>query len=134
MDSKRSYSTMLYIGLAGILGALARFGFSTIWNPSTEVVFPWGTFFCNLAGCLLLGFLVFTDKLRIPAKLQMAITTGFIGSFTTFSTFSYETVNMLRQGHMILALLYVLGSLWGGLLITWLGIRLAKSIQGGNLS
>ncbi|NOV03311.1 fluoride efflux transporter CrcB [Paenibacillus planticolens] len=116
---------MLYIGLAGILGALARFGLSSLWNPGTAAVFPWGTLLCNLAGCILLGFISFTDRLPIPAKLQLPITTGFIGSFTTFSTFSYETVNMFNQGYLMLALLYVLVSLWGGLGFTWLGIRLA---------
>ncbi|MBP1961283.1 fluoride efflux transporter CrcB [Paenibacillus aceris] len=116
---------MLYIGLAGICGALARFGLSMLWNPGTAGVFPWGTFICNLAGCLLLGFISFTDRLPIPAKLQLPITTGFIGSFTTFSTFSYETVYMYKQGHLILALIYVLASLWGGLGLTWVGVRIA---------
>ncbi|SDM93886.1 CrcB protein [Paenibacillus sp. yr247] len=122
---------MIYIGIAGILGALARFGLSILWNPNTAAVFPWGTLFCNLAGCLLLGFIMFAYKLNIPTRLQLPITTGFIGSFTTFSTFSYETVNMLNQGHLILAALYVLGSLWGGLGFTWIGVRIGESIRGG---
>lgn len=122
---------MLYVGLAGILGALVRFGLSTLWNPNTSDGFPWGTLFCNLAGCLLLGFITFTKKLPISAGLRLAITTGFIGSFTTFSAFSYETVNMLNHGQLILAVLYVLGSLWGGLGFTWLGIRLGESVRGG---
>lgn len=126
---------MLYIGLAGICGALARFGLSVLWNPGTAAVFPWGTFICNLAGCFLLGFISFTDRLPIPAKLQLPITTGFIGSFTTFSTFSYETVNMYNQGYLTLALIYVLGSLWGGLAFTWIGVRIALlSRRGAGLS
>jgi CrcB protein len=126
---------MLFIGLAGILGALARFGLSTLWNPATATLFPWGTFICNLLGCLLLGFITFTDRLPIPVKLQLPITTGFIGSFTTFSTFSYETVHMFHQGHQFLALIYVLGSLWGGLALTWIGVRFALlSHRGEQLS
>jgi CrcB protein len=127
--NNRSCMNMLYIGLAGIFGALARFGLSTLWNPATSTLFPWGTLFCNLAGCLLLGFIIFADKLSIPARVQLPITTGFIGSFTTFSTFSYETVSMLNQGHLILAALYVFGSLWGGLGFTWIGVRLGLSVR-----
>ncbi|KQX64619.1 fluoride efflux transporter CrcB [Paenibacillus sp. Root444D2] len=122
---------MLYIGLAGILGAIARFGLSSLWNPTTASVFPWGTFFCNLTGCLILGFITFAEKLPIPTKLRLPITTGFIGSFTTFSTFSYETMSMLNHGHMILAALYVLGSLWGGLGAAWLGVHIGESVRGG---
>ncbi|NRF92740.1 fluoride efflux transporter CrcB [Paenibacillus frigoriresistens] len=124
---------MLYIGLAGILGAIARFGLSALWNPTTASVFPWGTFSCNLIGCLILGFLTFATKLPIPARLRLPITTGFIGSFTTFSTFSYETMSMLNQGQMLLAVLYVMGSLWGGLGATWLGVRIGESVRGSVL-
>lgn len=122
---------MLYIGLAGILGAIARFGLSALWNPTSASVFPWGTFFCNLTGCLILGFITFAEKLPIPTRLRLPITTGFIGSFTTFSTFSYETMSMLNHGHMILAALYVLGSLWGGLVAAWMGVCIGESVRGG---
>ncbi|KRF32065.1 fluoride efflux transporter CrcB [Paenibacillus sp. Soil787] len=125
---------MLYIGLAGILGAIARFGLSVLWNPKTASVFPWGTFICNLIGCLILGFITFAPKLRIPARFRLPITTGFIGSFTTFSTFSYESMSMLNQGHMVLAALYVMGSLWGGLGTTWMGVRIGESVLGGDRS
>ncbi|NEW05408.1 fluoride efflux transporter CrcB [Paenibacillus sp. SYP-B3998] len=123
---------MLYIGFAGIFGALARYGLSLAWNPASPMAFPWGTLFCNFAGCLLLGFLAFAEGLAIPIRIRAAITTGFIGSFTTFSTFSYETFTMLKHGHLLLAALYVGGSLWGGLGFTWVGIRIAERFQGGG--
>ena len=104
---------MLYIGLAGILGAIARFGLSALWNPTSASVFPWGTFFCNLIGCLILGFITFPEKLPIPTRLRLPIATGFIGSFTTFSTFSYETMSMLNHGHMILAAILCFGKFMG---------------------
>lgn len=125
---------MLYIGIAGILGALARYGLSLLWNPAPSAMIPWGTVICNLAGCLLLGYLAFTDRLPIPVKLQVPITTGFIGSFTTFSTFSFETVDMLKHGHLLLALTYVLGSLWAGLGLTWAGARLGQRKRKGATS
>ena len=122
---------MLYIGLAGILGAIARFGLSPYGILRRLPYFPWGTLFCNLIGCLILGFITFAEKLPIPTRLRLPITTGFIGSFTTFSTLSYETMSMLNHGHMILAALYVLGSLWGVLVAAWMGVRIGESVRGG---
>ncbi|MFD0697218.1 fluoride efflux transporter CrcB [Paenibacillus sp. GCM10027628] len=124
--------TIVYIGVAGIFGALARYMLSLAWNPASPSAFPWGTLICNFLGCLLLGFLAFADWLPLPLKLRSALTTGFIGSFTTFSTFSYETVSMLKLGHFFLAALYIGGSLWGGLAFTWLGIRLGETARSGG--
>lgn len=118
--------TSIYMGIAGILGALTRYAFSMIWNPSAPNEFPWGTLICNYTGCLLLSFIAFSKVIRLPAKLRLAISTGFIGAFTTFSTLSYETFAMLHTGHSLLALAYVLVSLWGGLIFTWIGSRVAE--------
>lgn len=125
---------MLYIGIAGIFGALARFGISLIWNPVSPALFPWGTLICNLAGCFLLGYLAYTKGSLLPVKLQLPVTTGFIGSFTTFSTFSYETIAMVKHGYWLLAFLYVFVSLWAGLGLTWLGVRLAEGNGKGAMS
>ncbi|MBD0379292.1 fluoride efflux transporter CrcB [Paenibacillus sedimenti] len=123
---------MLYIGVAGIFGALARYALSLAWNSASPTAFPWGTLLCNFFGCLLLGFLAFAEWLHIPDKLRIALTTGFIGSFTTFSTFSYETIGMLKQGHLLLAAIYVCGSLSGGLVFTWIGMRLGEITRTGG--
>nr|WP_313779642.1 CrcB family protein [Paenibacillus larvae] len=63
-------------------------------------------------------------------RLQLAINTGFIGSFTTFSTFSVETVELFRGGEIGMAIAYVLLSLWGGLGLAWAGFALAKRKEG----
>jgi CrcB protein len=117
--------TSVYIGIAGALGALTRYAFSMLWNSTSPNVFPWGTLFCNLAGCLLLSFLAHSVLIRLPEQLRLAVTTGYIGSFTTFSALSFETFSMIDSGHTFLAIIYMLASLSGGLLFAWLGSRVA---------
>jgi CrcB protein len=117
--------TSVYIGIAGALGALTRYAFSLLWNSTAPMVLPWGTLFCNLAGCFLLSFLAHSMLNRWPEQLRLAVTTGFIGSFTTFSALSFESFSMIDSGHTFLALIYMLASLLGGLLFAWLGSRVA---------
>jgi CrcB protein len=115
----------LYIGIAGVLGAWTRYACSLLWNPASPEKFPWGTLFCNLSGCLLISFIAYSTFKQVSAGLRLTITTGFIGSYTTFSSFSFETFAMLDAGHVWLAVIYIMGSLWGGLLFAWLGYRIA---------
>ncbi|GKS12614.1 putative fluoride ion transporter CrcB 1 [Paenibacillus chitinolyticus] len=112
------------IGTAGVFGALSRYGLSVLWNEGTGS-FPWGTLACNMIGCMLLGY--FSEALlpRWPQELRTAVMTGFIGAFTTFSTFSMETVRMLQDHRVPLALLYIGVSLFGGLLAVSLGTAAA---------
>jgi CrcB protein len=117
--------TSIYIGIAGALGALTRYACTILWNPASSEKFPWGTLACNLFGCLLLSLIAFSTLNRLPAHLRLAITTGFIGAFTTFSSLSFEAFAMMDTGHVRLAVIYMLASLWGGLLFAWLGNRIA---------
>lgn len=104
--------TYLLIALGGALGALARFaigGWVTAWAGAG--LFPWGTFAINVAGSLLLGIVL--QALPAPAvspDLRALLAVGFCGSFTTFSTFGYETVLLLGSGGYTLAATYVCGS------------------------
>ncbi len=119
---------MLYVlvGLAGILGASARYGLGLLIGDLTAGPFPWPTLAINLIGSFLLGYathFLFQTKL-LHQYVITAIGTGFIGSFTTFSTFSVETVTLLNERHLADALLYVLVSLFGGLFLSYLGYAL----------
>jgi CrcB protein len=126
--------TSIYIGIAGVLGALTRYACTLLWNPATPGKFPWGTLFCNLSGCLLISFIAFSMFNQIPAQLRLAITTGFIGSFTTFSSLSFEAFAMIDTGHVWIAVMYIMVSLWGGLFFAWLGNRLALARSSGGAS
>lgn len=117
------------IGLAGMVGALLRYylGLSVHWN--WDMIFPLGTLITNYIGSFALGWFttwVSTSALGHPL-IRAGIGTGLIGSFTTFSTFSVETMKLLQAGYWATALAYVLLSVWGGLTLAWLGYRLAQA-------
>jgi CrcB protein len=119
----------LAIGLAGALGAVLRYWLGEAVSGWWTNSFPIATLVINYLGCIALGW--FTGRVSklpsFPPWLRTGIATGLIGSFTTFSTFSVETLNLLQNGQWMLALLYVLLSLWGGLVLAWWGIRKADT-------
>jgi CrcB protein len=88
--------------------------------------FPWGTFLVNLVGSMLLGAIIKTaDMVVVSTEVRAMLTIGFCGSFTTFSTFTFETVTLLQKGLYLRAAVYALGSLVLGLIGLWLGMRSA---------
>jgi CrcB protein len=124
---------ILYISIAGVLGTLSRYGLSTFTQKLTGAGFPFGTLLVNVLGSLAIGFIMqlgmSTDI--IPRSLRIAATIGFMGAFTTFSTFSYETVSYVQDGAWLLASLNILLNLTLCLSATWLGMALGKVTAGG---
>ncbi|WLD92779.1 fluoride efflux transporter CrcB [Alkalihalobacillus sp. AL-G] len=116
----------LLVILGGFFGAICRYMVGE-W-VSTGDGFPIGTLAVNLIGCFLLGWLLTYVRRwnRMKTEVIQLIGTGFIGSFTTFSTFSVETLNLLQDEKFIIALLYIVASVFVGLLFTCLGYKLAK--------
>ena len=114
----------------GAAGTLARYGLQGLVQSWTGSMFPTGTLTVNLLGCFLLGGVAqFSfQHLTIPSDWRMAITVGFVGAFTTFSTFTWETVRMLDDGAWPSAILYLGVSVIGGLLAVMLGMRLANAL------
>jgi fluoride exporter len=114
----------------GALGTLARYGMQGIVQEHTGAEFPTGTLAVNLLGCLLLGGVAEfgLTHLTIPPEWRIGITTGFFGAFTTFSTFSWETIRMLEDGEWGRASAYVAVSLFGGLVCAFIGMKVADRI------
>ncbi|NDQ57568.1 MAG: fluoride efflux transporter CrcB [Acidipila sp.] len=112
----------------GAIGTLARYGLQGLVQFRTPGTFPTGTLAVNLSGCLFVGLIgQFTlNHLVISPDWRMAITIGFFGGFTTFSSFGWETIKMLEDGEWQRATVYVALSVSVGLLLTWAGIRLAN--------
>ena len=118
---------ILYIALGGSLGALARYGLSKWIHLSASDIFPWGTLAVNLTGCFLIGFFFeLFETSVIPADLRSFITIGFIGAYTTFSTYSLESVNLLREGQIKLFVTNILLSTLLGLLLVVTGLYASR--------
>ena len=122
--------TILGIAVLGAVGALARNGLDGWVANRTGGSFPWGTLVINASGCFLLGlvYTLLTDRYAIDASLRFALTTGFLGAYTTFSTFSLETVGLLQQGRGPAALTNVGLSLLLGLGGAYAGILVARTV------
>jgi CrcB protein len=112
----------------GSIGTLARYGLQGVVQYRTGSTFPAGTLMVNLLGCFLMGGIgqYSLMHISIPADWRIGLTVGFFGAFTTFSTFSWETVHLLNDGDWIRALLYAGVSFLGGLFLLKLGMRLAS--------
>ncbi|MHC9160946.1 MULTISPECIES: fluoride efflux transporter CrcB [Exiguobacterium] len=122
----------VYVGLAGAVGALARYGLGLMVDSLGSSVFPVATLLTNLIGSFLLGWLthMFLRTGKPSPQFVTIVGTGMIGSFTTFSTFSVETIRLLEESRIGLALLYVFLSITLGLGSSWLGYRVGVRRKG----
>jgi CrcB protein len=115
------------IALGGGLGAPARYGVAQLIH-STPDGFPWATFWTNITGSLALGLILGLLLERFPPKRYLApfLATGFLGAYTTYSTFAVETVLLLKNGHVTVALAYSVCSLAVGFIAVWVGLSVAR--------
>lgn len=120
---------ILAVAVAGALGAVSRYGLGSFIQRYFPSGFPGGTLVVNIIGCFLLGLIasIGFDKFANPT-LKIAITVGLLGSFTTFSTFGFDTVSLLQDGHEFKALLNILLSVGLGLMAAWLGMITFRSL------
>ncbi|HEX9890560.1 MAG TPA: fluoride efflux transporter CrcB [Actinomycetota bacterium] len=118
------------VGGAGALGAMARYLFEGLVSTRWPGIFPLGTFLVNASGCLLLGFVftVTTERFLVEPAIRSAITIGFLGAYTTFSTFSLETLRLIEDGAYLVAAANALGSLAAGLVAVYVGIVLGRMV------
>ena len=122
---------LLLIGTGGFFGAICRHSLNSWLTRSTHFPqFPIGILAVNLTGCLLigavLGFLEARDLAMTNARYLVVV--GFLGGFTTFSTFGFDTFAMIRSGHLGYAIANVLISVIGGVLAVWIGYRAVLKI------
>lgn len=121
---------LLFIACGGAVGAVMRYGASLGVYSIVGRSFPYGTLFVNVVGSLLMGYLsvVMLDRMNISPEWRAAILVGVLGSFTTFSTFSIETLNLIEQGDMMRALLNIASSVLICLAAVWLGVSLGRQL------
>lgn len=121
----------LYISIGAIIGANARFLISQWAAERLGAGFPYGTFFVNVTGCFIIGLFygLGENRITITPELRLLFAIGFLGGFTTFSTFGYESAALLRSGDLILALLNIVGSNLLGLLAVIVGLTVARLLS-----
>ncbi|HEY1253849.1 MAG TPA: fluoride efflux transporter CrcB [Terracidiphilus sp.] len=121
----------LLIAVGGALGSIARYWVGSTIAGRMGSRFPYGTFVINLTACIIIGFsLTYLGKRAgLSPAWRFLIPIGFIGAYSTFSTYEWETLTTLRAGAFAMAGLYAIGSLILGLVATWLGAVLAEAIS-----
>lgn len=118
---------LLLVGLGGCLGSMARYSLGAwVLHLGAQGRFPLGTFLVNVLGCWVVGMLAGAGVRYqwFGADVRLFLFTGLLGGFTTFSAFGLETLHLLRDGDVGVALLYVGGSVVLGIALVWLGFRL----------
>ncbi len=120
----------LIIGFGGFLGAIARYAVSVWIGQRWGRVFPFGTFFINVSGSFLIALVMSlsTERLMINPQWRLFLAVGFLGAYTTFSTFEFETGNLLRDGEWLIAGLNVLLSVAAGFIALKTGEVISRMI------
>jgi CrcB protein len=118
------------VGIGGLLGANARYQVGEWIASRWSTAFPWGTLLINVSGSFVLSlFLTLTaERFSVRPTTRLFVATGFLGGYTTFSTFSYEAVRLLQRGHPTRAMLYVAASLIAGIAAVVAGIVVARVV------
>jgi fluoride exporter len=122
--------TVIGIAVAGALGALARYGLDGAVSRRAAGAFPWGTLVVNVSGSFALGFVftLLTERWLAAPWVRSALTIGFLGAYTTFSTLSLESYRLLEDGAYGLAFANLLGSLAAGVAAVYAGVVLGRLV------
>ena len=122
-------SVLAAIALGGALGAPARYGVAQLIHVAPNS-FPWATFWTNISGSFALGLILMLILERFPPTryLRPFVATGFLGAYTTYSTFAVDTDLLFKDGHAFIGLAYAAASLLGGCFAVWVGIRAARVV------
>jgi CrcB protein len=118
------------VAVGGALGALARYGLDRFIEHHLFTVFPWSTLAINVTGCLLAGLAIggIVERHEAPAWLRVGAVVGFLGAYTTFSTFAQETLDLLEADHAALGLLNTAASVATGVAAVYVGLALGRSV------
>ena len=125
-----SFNMIIAIGLGGFFGAICRYLTASRISIWLGPEFPYGTLAVNAIGSFILGFLsrFFIEHVIIDELIKIGLLVGFLGAFTTYSTFSYETVVLLQEGDFFKALLNILVNTVLCITLCFLGLQIAKSL------
>ena len=120
---------IIAIGIAGLAGTLARYWLSGLLDQWWGGTFPFGTLIVNLVGCLAIGVLFHSmEKYLIDPVVRSVVLIGFLGGFTTFSSFAVQSFNLLRDGEIFLASANIVISNMVGLFLVWVGYSVSRAL------
>lgn len=119
---------ILYLSLGGAAGTLSRYWLSGVAQRLAGGSFPAGTFAVNMAGCLLFGAVwgFFENRMLPGSEVRLLVLTGFMGAFTTFSTYMFETASLVKYGQIAMAMANVVGQSVAGLALVLAGMALGR--------
>ena len=120
----------IWVGIAGFFGATARYALGGFISERTRGAFPWETLVINVSGCFALGFIftLLTERFMPNPTVRIALTVGFLGAYTTFSTFAFETMRLAQDGAMLLASINIVASVGVGLLAVYAGTWAGRAL------
>lgn len=120
----------IVISIGAAIGGVFRYGLASFIQKKVESFFPYGTLIVNITGSFILGFIMYylDEKEFLSPQMRLFLTVGLCGGFTTFSTFSYETLNLIKNSQFLLAAFNVLGSVFLCLIAIYLAYVLSKSL------
>jgi fluoride exporter len=120
----------LAVGVGGFVGAIARFWLASYVGQRMGTRFPYGTFLVNVSGCFLVGFAmtILADRTNLSPTYRYLIPIGFIGGYTTFSAFEYETLRAIQGGQLTIGLLNIVLSVTVGFVMVWTGALVGKAV------
>jgi CrcB protein len=122
---------VVYVALGGAVGAAARYLVSNWMAAWLGTDFPWGTFFANISGSFLIGVvLVLVEGGNLPAEARLLVAVGMLGGYTTFSSFSYESLQLITGGEIFATFLNMFGQLALGLFFVYLGVVVGRLLGG----
>lgn len=126
----RMLKTLVYIGVGSCFGGVARYLLSQLIREKVGAAFPWGTFVVNVLGCFIIGVIYGMIDRGYPMSNEMRafLTVGFCGGFTTFSTFVYETHQLLSTSGLLLMAVYAGISFAAGLICAYMGQMLVRNV------
>ena len=128
MAMQVGWSEIGWLAAAGAIGTLARYGVTGLAYRLNSGEYPWGTLAVNALGCFLFGlvWMLAEDRMLISGRTRFIVLTGFMGAFTTFSTFAYETAALARDSQWLLSVANLLAHNVGGVALVFLGMAIGR--------